>query len=101
MKAAEGEFDRFDPANVAAVACWLASPLADGLSGQVVQVQGGQVQLLEGWRPLTAVSTDKPWTIDTVEAVRSDLLAKSDGSIPAFFFGPPSPDRVAYPAAGG
>ena len=101
MKATEGEFDRFDPANVAAVACWLASPLAGGLSGQVVQVQGGQLQLLEGWRPLTGVSTDKPWTIDSVEAVRADLLAKTDGSIPPFFFGPPPADRPAYPLLGG
>jgi NAD(P)-dependent dehydrogenase (short-subunit alcohol dehydrogenase family) len=56
MRATEGAFDRFDPANVAAVAAWLASDLAAGISGQVVKVQGGQVQLLEGWRPLTEAS---------------------------------------------
>ena len=83
-------FDRFAPENVAAVACWLASPLADNLSGQVVKVQGGVVQLLQGWRPLTEALTDKPWTIDSVDEVKAALLAKSDGSIPPFFF--PSPD---------
>jgi len=48
MKAKEGEFDRFAPRNVAAVAAWLASDLCNGINGQVVKVMGGVVQLLEG-----------------------------------------------------
>ncbi|WP_334143026.1 SDR family oxidoreductase [Rhabdothermincola sp.] len=91
MTVQDGDFDRFAPENVAAVACWLASPLARGISGQVVKVQGGVVQLLEGWRPRTEATADKPWTIDGVEAVRDELFAGSDGSIPPFFF--PSPGR--------
>jgi NAD(P)-dependent dehydrogenase (short-subunit alcohol dehydrogenase family) len=90
MTPKEGDFDRFAPENVAAVACWLASDRCAGISGQVVKVQGGVVQLLEGWRPLTEATADKPWTIDAVDDVREALFAKSDGSIPAFFF--PSPD---------
>jgi len=90
MAPKEGDFDRFAPENVAAVACWLASDLAHGISGQVVKVQGGVVQLLEGWRPLTEATADKPWTIDGVHDAREVLLSKSDGTIPPFFF--PSPD---------
>ena len=90
MAAQEGEFDRFGPDNVAAVAAWLASDLCNGISGQVVKVMGGVVQLLEGWRPLTEAVSDKPWTIDSVDATRAALFAKSDGTIPPFFF--PSPD---------
>jgi NAD(P)-dependent dehydrogenase (short-subunit alcohol dehydrogenase family) len=90
MTPKEGDFDRFAPENVAAVACWLASPLARGISGQVVKVQGGVVQLLTGWRPETEATSDKPWTIDDVEGVREVLFARSDGSIPPFFF--PSPE---------
>jgi len=90
MAAKEGEFDRFGPDNVAAVAAWLASDLCNGISGQVVKVMGGVVQLLEGWRPLTEASSDKPWTIDSVDATRAALFAKSDGTIPPFFFPSPS-----------
>ncbi len=89
MKPDESGFDRFDPANVAAVACWLASDAAAGISGQVVKVQGGQLQLLEGWRPLTEVNDDKPWTLESVSALRDSILGPTDGSIPPFFF--PSP----------
>ncbi|MFN8039813.1 MAG: SDR family oxidoreductase [Acidimicrobiales bacterium] len=96
MAAKEGDFDRFAPENVAAVAAWLASPLTAGISGQVVKVQGGQVQLLEGWRPLTEATADDVWTIDAVDAAREALFARSDGTIPPFFF--PSPDA---PDAGG
>ncbi len=90
MKPDETGFDRFAPENVAAVAVWLASDLARDLNGQVVKVQGGVVQLLEGWRPLTESDSDKPWTIDSVDAARAELLAKSDGTIPPFFFSSPN-----------
>jgi hypothetical protein len=89
MKPDETGFDRFAPENVAAVACWLGSDLSRDLNGQVVKVQGGVVQLLEGWRPLTEATSDKPWTIDSVDATRELLLARSEGTIPPFFF--PSP----------
>jgi NAD(P)-dependent dehydrogenase (short-subunit alcohol dehydrogenase family) len=89
MKPDESGFDRFAPENVAAVAAWLASDRSAPLSGQVVKVQGGIVQLLEGWRPLTEITADKAWTIDAVDEGRDALLGPVDGSIPPFFF--PSP----------
>lgn len=75
-------FDRFDPANVAAVACWLASDDAAGITGQVVKVQGGQLQLL-----------------DSVGKLRRAILGPTDGRMPAFFFASPPPGREPYPAA--
>ena len=99
MKPDESGFDRFDPANVAAVACWLASDEAKGITGQVVKVQGGQLQLLEGWRPLTEVNDDKPWTLDSVSALRGEILGEVDGAVPPFFFASPPADRAPYPAA--
>jgi len=97
MKPDENGFDRFAPENVAAVACWLASDEASGISGQVVKVQGGQIQLLEGWRPLTEVTDDAPWTLASVGARRTELLGPVGGGVPAFFFGSPPAGREAYP----
>ena len=99
MKPDESGFDRFDPANVAAVACWLASDDAEGITGQVIKVQGGQLQLLEGWRPLTEVTDDKPWTLESVAALRSTILGPTAGAVPPFFFASPAVDRTPYPAA--
>jgi len=97
MKPDESGFDRFDPANVAAVAVWLASDQAAGISGQVVKVQGGQIQLLEGWRPLTEVNADEAWTFDSVAGLRDAILGPTGGSVPPFFFGSPPADRAPYP----
>ena len=97
MKVDESGFDRFAPANVAAVACWLASDLAAGITGQVIKVQGGQIQLLEGWRPLTEVTSDEQWTLASVAARREALLGPTDGTVAPFFFGSPDPARLPYP----
>jgi NAD(P)-dependent dehydrogenase (short-subunit alcohol dehydrogenase family) len=84
MNAKEGEFDRFAPENISAVVAWLASDLSDGITGQVVKVTGGQVQLLRGWRPVTEANDDKPWTIDSVNGVTGALFAKDDRGVPPF-----------------
>jgi len=84
MNVKEGEFDRFAPENAAAIAVWLASPLAAGVSGQVVKVQGGQAQLLRGWRPITEATDDEVWSLASIEANRDALLGKLDTGVPPF-----------------
>jgi NAD(P)-dependent dehydrogenase (short-subunit alcohol dehydrogenase family) len=86
MDQKEDDFDRFSPDNVAAVVAWLASDLATGITGQVVKVQGGLVQLVQGWRPITEASSDRPWTIDSVNAARAALTDGADTGVPPFFF---------------
>jgi len=84
MDPKEGEFDRFAPENISAVVGWLASDLSAGVTGQVVKVIGGQVQLLRGWRPVTEALDDKPWTIDAIDAVSGDLFGVRDRGVPPF-----------------
>jgi NAD(P)-dependent dehydrogenase (short-subunit alcohol dehydrogenase family) len=84
MNAKEGEFDRFAPENPAAVAVWLASPGAAGITGQVVKVQGGLVQLLRGWRPITEATGDETWTLDSLGSVRDTLVGGNDTGVPPF-----------------
>ena len=84
MDKKEGEFDRFAPENISAVVGWLASDLSAGVTGQVVKVMGGHVQLLRGWRPVTESIADKPWTIDMIEAEADTLFATADRSVPPF-----------------
>ncbi|HYL51512.1 MAG TPA: SDR family oxidoreductase [Acidimicrobiia bacterium] len=84
MNAKEGEFDRFAPENISAVAGWLASDLSAGVTGQVVKVMGGQVQLLRGWRPVTEHTDDKPWTIEAIDAAAPTLFAQRDKGVPPF-----------------
>lgn len=86
MAQKEGDFDRFAPENVAAAVAWLASHHSSGINGQVIKVQGGTIQFMEGWRPITEISANEIWTIDSIEASHAALMAKSDGSVPSFHF---------------
>jgi NAD(P)-dependent dehydrogenase (short-subunit alcohol dehydrogenase family) len=85
-QAAEDEAAKaaLDPANVAAAVGWLASDLSEGITGQVVKIQGGVCQIVQGWRPITEITSDKPWTIESIAAGRDQLFAKSDPGIPPF-----------------
>jgi NAD(P)-dependent dehydrogenase (short-subunit alcohol dehydrogenase family) len=86
QKKEDDAFDRFSPDHVAAVVGWLSSDLSSGVSGQVIKVQGGVVQLLQGWRPVTQATADKPWTISEIDAAKDRLFARSSPGVPPFFF---------------
>jgi len=85
-KTEDDAFDRFSPDNVAAVVGWLSSDLSAGVSGQLIKVQGGIAQLLQGWRPQTQATADKPWSIAEIDAAKDTLFAKSAPGVPPFFF---------------
>ena len=57
----QGEFDPLDPANVAPVVVWLLSAAAADVSGQVIGITGGLVELYEGWH---VVATEAPPPLD-------------------------------------
>jgi NAD(P)-dependent dehydrogenase (short-subunit alcohol dehydrogenase family) len=60
----EGDFDPLDPANVAPVVAWLLSDAAAEVSGQVVGITGGLVELYEGWHVVASQQTDRRWTVE-------------------------------------
>lgn len=86
MKPDPSGFDRFDPANVAAVAVWLASDASEGISGQVLKVQGGVIQLLEGWHVATETNAAEPWTLESVGRRCGQILGPNAGAIPKLPF---------------
>ena len=77
-------FDTWAPENTAALVAWLASDLSKGVSGQVFIITGGLVQLAQGWHSVNKATSDKPWTIDSIEGVRDQLFKGVDTGVPAF-----------------
>lgn len=59
----EGEFDAFNPANIAPIVAYLADEKCP-LTGKVLAVQGGAVTLLQGWNSVETVEIDGPWLLD-------------------------------------
>ena len=77
-------FDTWAPENTAALVAWLASDLSKGVSGQVFIITGGLVQLAQGWHAVNKATSDKQWTIDSIEGVRDQLFKGVDSGVPPF-----------------
>jgi NAD(P)-dependent dehydrogenase (short-subunit alcohol dehydrogenase family) len=75
---------RFAPENAAAGAVWLASPLAEGINGQVLKIRGGIAQIVDGWRPRTQLDGPDLWTVEALADGRGRLFAGRDPGVPPF-----------------
>ena len=84
MAKKDGAPDQFAPENIAAVVAWLASDLSSGVTGQVVKVMGGSLQVLRGWRPATECTDELEWSLDTVDAAAATLFAGIPAGVPKF-----------------
>jgi len=60
----DGDFDPLDPANVAPVVAWLLSDAAADVSGQVLGITGGLLELYEGWHVVADQERDGRWTVE-------------------------------------
>jgi NAD(P)-dependent dehydrogenase (short-subunit alcohol dehydrogenase family) len=58
-----GKFDIWDPANVAPLVAWLATEDCPA-TGRVFWVQGGSVNLMNGWTIAEGVDRADRWTVD-------------------------------------
>jgi NAD(P)-dependent dehydrogenase (short-subunit alcohol dehydrogenase family) len=59
-----GDFDQWDPDNVAPLVAYLATDAAADITGQVFYVYGGTVHLMEGWTFDTTIQKGARWTLE-------------------------------------
>jgi NAD(P)-dependent dehydrogenase (short-subunit alcohol dehydrogenase family) len=92
MAPPEDGFDAMDPANMAPVVVALCADEAQDITGQVLFVYGGSVNVLRGWSSGELLARDVKWDAD-------DLLAELRGRFPGG--AQPSNMIEAMAAAGG
>jgi NAD(P)-dependent dehydrogenase (short-subunit alcohol dehydrogenase family) len=70
-------FDPYDPATVSPMVAWLASTASRHVTGQVFEVVGGTVTLLEGWRRGPQAERPRRWSPAELGPVVENLIAAS------------------------
>jgi NAD(P)-dependent dehydrogenase (short-subunit alcohol dehydrogenase family) len=84
-------FDPLAPENIAPLVAFLASDQAAGITGQVFGIQGGLVELYQGWTPVSSLTRDDRWTPEEISARADELF----GDRPRVYRPPASPFRQA------
>jgi hypothetical protein len=80
MSAPPEGFDPLDPTNVSAVVVALCADEAQAITGQVLHVWGGAVNVLRGWSAHELLDAPDGWEPD---ALLAELLARfPDGAYP-------------------
>ncbi len=87
IEARPGEFDEWDPANIAPVVAWLASDAAAGISGQVFVVFANRLHLMTGWSLASTVETEGAWTVDALTQRAGELFGERGSGVPQMGFG--------------
>jgi NAD(P)-dependent dehydrogenase (short-subunit alcohol dehydrogenase family) len=80
--APEDGFDPLSPDNIAPLVAYLCSADAAHISGQVFGINGGTVELLQGWTSAATIDIGRRWTVDEL----TDRLDQLFGDRPT---GPP------------
>jgi len=77
MRRPEAGFDAMDPANIAPLVAWLASPESRDVTGRVFEVAGGKISLADGWRTGPEADKGARWEAAELGDVVRELLAQA------------------------
>jgi 3-oxoacyl-[acyl-carrier protein] reductase len=86
MAAKGGDFDEWDPKNVAQLIGFLASDQAADVNGQVFVVFGGNIWAMAGFNPVGELHRKGPWTPSELVEAKGELFKEHSSGIPKFSF---------------
>ena len=77
-------FDAMDPANISPLVAWLGSDEAEGVTGKVFEIAGGELSVTDGWQHGTPAVKDARWEADELGPVIAELIAKAPTPAPVY-----------------
>lgn len=83
----EGQFDEWDPANIAPVVGWLVSDAAADVTGQVFVVFANRLHVMAGWDLAGTIESDGRLTPTFIDGRRAELFGERSSGLPAPGFG--------------
>jgi NAD(P)-dependent dehydrogenase (short-subunit alcohol dehydrogenase family) len=84
MAKPETGFDTMHPANVSPLVAWLGSDKAEGVTGKVFEIAGGELSVTNGWQHGTPAVKDARWEADELGPVIAELIAKAPAPAPVY-----------------
>jgi NAD(P)-dependent dehydrogenase (short-subunit alcohol dehydrogenase family) len=84
MAIPEEGFDAMNPANVSPLVAWLASELSAGVTGRVIEIEGGRVCVEEGWRHGPSDDAKRRWDAAELGPVLERLLQEAAAPEPVY-----------------
>ncbi len=81
IEARLGEFNPFDPDNIAPLVVWLATDAAKDVTGRVFDVSGGRVGVAEPWSRGPAQDKGSRWEVGELDRVVPDLIAQAASGV--------------------
>lgn len=70
----DGSFDKFDPANVAPLICYLVSEQSSDVTGHCFESFGGKLSIAEGWHTGPVNDKEARYKVDEIGSVINRLL---------------------------
>ena len=77
MAVPEGGFDAMAPENVSPVVAWLGGPDSGRVTGRVLEVEGGTITAVDGFRHGPSTGRGSRWAVSEVGAAVEKLLAQA------------------------
>jgi len=62
----EGQFDEFAPENVSPLVVYLASDQAQNVTGRVISIRGGKLELFQPWHIAKSIDIGRRWTVNEI-----------------------------------
>jgi NAD(P)-dependent dehydrogenase (short-subunit alcohol dehydrogenase family) len=77
-------FDAFAPENVSPLVVWLGSTQSSDVTGQVFDLAGGMIRIMEGWHNGPTIDINKKWNPADIGPAVKDLLSKARKAQPVY-----------------